>query len=149
MGQLNDLLGKRVYLDTNIIIYAIEGYETYAGPIKALLRALTDGEIVAVTSELTVAEVLVKPKRDKNTKLEEAYQRFLRPTESLHTSPVTRELLEAAADIRANTTLKLPDAIHVATAIGEQCDSFLTNDVRFTTATGLSIMLLSQLTVTE
>lgn len=31
MGQLGELLGKRVYLDTNIIIYAVEGYEPNAG----------------------------------------------------------------------------------------------------------------------
>lgn len=149
MGQLSGLLGNRVYLDTNIIIYAVEGYETHAAPIKALLRGLSDGEIVAVTSELTVAEVLVKPKRDKKTKLEQAYQVFLRPTELLHTSPITREILEAAAEIRANTTLKLPDAIHVATAIGEQCDSFLTNDDRFKGVTSLNIRLLSRLTAIE
>jgi predicted nucleic acid-binding protein len=30
MGELNSQLGRRVYLDTNIIIYAVEGYETHA-----------------------------------------------------------------------------------------------------------------------
>jgi len=134
---------------SNIIIYAVEGYETHAAAIKAFLRGLTDGEILAVTSELTVAEVLVKPRRDKNTKLEEAYRRFLLPTESLRTSPVTREVLEAAAGIRANSTLKLPDAIHVATAIREQCDSYLTNDERFTSVTGMTVMLLSRLTASK
>lgn len=91
MGQLTEQLGTTVYLDTNIIIYAVEGYETYAAPIKSLLKALTDGEITAVTSELTVAEVLVKPKRDGNVKLEEAYLRFLRPTRSLRNSAISRE----------------------------------------------------------
>jgi hypothetical protein len=35
MGQLTEQLGTRVYLDTNIIVYAVEGYETYATPIKS------------------------------------------------------------------------------------------------------------------
>lgn len=131
MGQLTDQLGTRVYLDTNIIIYALEGYETYAAPIKSLLQALTEGAIIAVTSELTVAEVLVKPKRDGSAKLEDAYRRFLLPTTSLRNSAVSREVLEAAAGIRATSTLKLPDAIHWATATIEHCDSFLTNDEGF------------------
>ena len=63
MGQLTGQLGTTVYLDTNIIIYAVEGYETHAAPIKSLLQGLTEGEIIAVTSELTLAEVLVAPVR--------------------------------------------------------------------------------------
>ena len=124
MGQLNALLGSSVYFDANIVVYAVEGYEIHAGPIKSLLKALTEQELIAVTSELTLAEVLVKPKRDTDSKLEEAYKRFLSPTISLRNSQVSREVLEAAAGIRATTALKLPDAIHLATAINERCDSF-------------------------
>lgn len=106
MGQLTEQLGTSVYLDTNIIVYAVEGHEAHAAPIKSMPQALTEGEIIAVTSELTVAEVLVKPKRDGNAKLEEAYRRFLLPTESLRNSAVSREVLEAAAGIRATSALK-------------------------------------------
>ena len=147
MGELNSQLGRLVYLDTNIIIYAVEGYETHAARIKFVLRGMTDGEITAVTSELTVAEVLVKPKRDTNLKLEEAYRQFLLPTASFRNSAVSREILEAAADIRAHSALKLPDAIHFASAINEGCDSFLTNDDRFEGMTGIKVMLLSHLTL--
>ena len=149
MGQLTGQLGTSVYLDTNIIIYAVEGYETHAAPIKSLLQGLTEGEIIAVTSELTVAEVLVKPKRDGNAKLEEAYRRFLLPTESLRNSAVSREILEAAAGIRATSSLKLPDAIHWATATIEHCDSFLTNDGGFKSVAGLRVVMLADLLPAE
>jgi predicted nucleic acid-binding protein len=36
--------------------------------------------------------------------------------------------LEEAAQWRATTKFKLPDAIHLATAIRSKCDTFLTND---------------------
>jgi len=149
MGELNSQLGRLVYLDTNIIIYAVEGYETYAARIKSVLRGMTNGEISAVTSDLTVAEVLVKPKRDANRKLEEAYRHFLLPTESFRNSAVSREILEAAADIRANSALKLPDAIHFASAINSRCDSFLTNDDGFEGMTGIKVVMLSHLEVVE
>ena len=92
MGQLNSQLGGRVCLDTNINIYAVEGYESHAARIKFVLRGMTNGDIVAVTSELTVAEVRVKPMRDANRKLEDAYQQFLLPTKSFRNSPVSREI---------------------------------------------------------
>ena len=145
MGRLTEQLGTTVYLDTNIIVYAVEGYETYAILIKSLLQELTEGKIFALTSELTLAEVLVKPKRDGNAKLEEAYRRFMLPTESLRNSMVSREILEAAAAIRATSVLKLPDAIHWATAMIESCDSFLTNDGGFKSDAGLRVVMLSSL----
>jgi predicted nucleic acid-binding protein len=80
MGELNSQLGERVYLDANIIIYVVEGYEAEAARIKVVLRGMTAGEIIAVTSDLTLAEVLVKPKRDGNQKLEQTYRQFLTPT---------------------------------------------------------------------
>lgn len=145
MGELNSQLGRRVYLDTNTIIYAVEGYETHAARIKFVLQGMTEGEITAVTSDLTVAEVLVKPKRDNNRKLEQAYLQFLLPTKSFRNSAISRDVLEAAAGIRANSALKLPDAIHFASAINEHCDSFLTNDNRFEGMTGIKVVLLSHL----
>jgi len=43
MGELNSQLGRRVYLDTNIIIYAVEGYEAHAAHIKFVLQGMTRG----------------------------------------------------------------------------------------------------------
>lgn len=48
--------------------------------------------------------------------------------------PVTAYILEQAALLRANSklgklpSLKLPDAIHLATAVRERCDVLVTND---------------------
>ncbi len=64
MGKLSATLGTRVYCDANVFIYALEGYAAYALLLQALLQAMDAHEITVVTSELTVAEVLVKPLRD-------------------------------------------------------------------------------------
>jgi len=148
MGRVSDELGRRVYLDANIVIYAVEGFAAHAASIQALLAAMDAGEVVAVTSELTVAEVLVKPFKDQNQNVEQAYKTFLTPTSVLELSAISRELLEAAAQVRATTRLKLPDAIHFATALREQCDSFLTNDDLFKSVGSAKIKILSDLTLT-
>ncbi len=54
-------LGKRVYLDANVFVYAIEGYPQFADGIRELFRKVDQGQVEAITSELTLAEVLVKP----------------------------------------------------------------------------------------
>jgi predicted nucleic acid-binding protein len=44
---------------------------------------------------------------------------------------VDSRIAEIAARIRAATNLKLPDAIHVATAVEHRAEEFLTNDAGF------------------
>ena len=61
MAGLADILGRTVYLDTNIFIYAVEGYAPEEAFLRELFAALEDGRFTAVTSELSLAEVLVKP----------------------------------------------------------------------------------------
>ncbi len=69
MGRVSSELGQRVYLDSNIVIYTVEGFADYADQIHALLEAMDTGEVVAVTSELTLAETLVRSKPGNSTGL--------------------------------------------------------------------------------
>lgn len=128
MGKVSAELGQRVYTDANIVIYAVEGFAAYLDQIRALMTAMNTGEITIITSELTLAEVLVKPLKDQNPTIQQAYKTFLSPTPALEVVPISRDILEEAAQWRATTKLKLPDAIHLATALRSKCDSFLTND---------------------
>lgn len=61
MAILEVITGSRVYLDTNIFIYAVEGYPKFQPELNVLFEAFDDGTLKAITSELTLAEVLVKP----------------------------------------------------------------------------------------
>ncbi|HJU04689.1 MAG TPA: PIN domain-containing protein [Nitrospiraceae bacterium] len=144
MAFLTSLTG-RLYLDTNIFIYALEGYPEFSPVLIKLLEAIDQHEIHAVTSELTLAEVLVKPLLDRSVERQAAYHQALQPSASLNVIPVTRDVLIAAAQLRAQHALKLPDAIHVATAQLTQCERLLTNDTRLTGIANLEIILLSQL----
>lgn len=145
MGKLTDQLGNSVYLDTNIVVYAVEGFREHESIIREILGAMDDGTIVAVTSELTLAEVLIKPIQDEDLNLQKAYRAFLEPSTALALAPVTLEVLLNAAAIRAATLVKLPDAIQLATAQSMNCDSFLTNDKAIKAAEGINIRLLSEL----
>ncbi len=147
MGQVSDELGQRIYIDTNIVIYAVEGLAYYAAQVQPLLDAMDAAEVFIVTSELTLAEVLVGPVKTQNLVIQQTYRSFLTTTAILEVAPVTRAILENAAELRATTKLKLPDAIHLATALQYQCDSFLTNDVVFKSLNLAQVKMLSDVTL--
>lgn len=134
-----------IYLDTNIFIYALEGYSVFRPTLTALFESLDRQELTAVTSELTLAEALVKPLLDRHAEREAAYLQVLQSSSSLLVVPVSRAVLIAAARLRAEADLKLPDAIHVATAQLSTCSTFLTNDARIPSVPGLTIRQLSEL----
>ena len=146
MGALNWLAGhERVYLDANVLICAVEAFPLYREAATSIFDALSRGEHVGVTSELTLAEVLVKPLRDGHTANQHTYQELLSPGADLEIAPVNREVLIEAARLRSISSLKLPDAIHAATARCQACTALLTNDKALEVAPGISVMLSSRL----
>lgn len=130
MGAVAERLGPKVYLDANFFIYALEAVEPWAKVAREILAALDHGDLTAVTSELTLAECLVKPLELGKKDTAEAYLALLKDRRFLSVPPVHREILVEAARLRARSRIKLPDAIHAATALQKGCSSFLTNDDR-------------------
>jgi uncharacterized protein len=122
--------GQLIYLDSNIVIYALEESSDWPDAVRALLDAIDASQIRAVTSELTLAEVMTKPLQSSSPEHLSKYKQFLSPTGALWMPSVSRDVLTAVAALRATTGLKLFDAIHVATAQSTHCDYFLTQDER-------------------
>jgi predicted nucleic acid-binding protein len=147
MGISEKIKGKQVYLDTNIFIYAFEGFPAYTSVLRKFFTAIDQGKFVSFTSELTLAELLVKPLLDKNEQLADSYINTLQTTSVLVLLPVAREILIAAAKIRAeyHQRLKLPDAIHLASALLHGCQTVLTNDRQLKVFQGIDILLLDDL----
>lgn len=93
-----------------------------------------------VSSELTLAEILVKPiseaKKTGDWSLADTYRFHIFDKGSFQRIvPVSRDILDRAANVRSeNEAFKLPDAIHLATALQENCTVFISNDTRMVTA---------------
>ena len=145
MGRLIETLGHKDYLDTNIIIYIIEGKDEFALLLDEFLDALNNSEITAVTSEITIAETLVIPFKNSDEHFQIIYKNFLTSTTNFEIVPISRKVLESAAEIRATKRLKLPDAVHWVTAGLYSCDSFLTNDRSFKNLSPDIVHLISDL----
>lgn len=121
---------SRIYLDTNIFILAFEGRDETSDRLSELLAA-GDGhaEQRFVTSELTLSELLVTPYRENDDSLIDTYEGLILTNSWLEVLPIVSPTLRYAAVLRSQYGgLKLPDAIHVSTAIGANCSYILTAD---------------------
>ncbi|MDO9417868.1 type II toxin-antitoxin system VapC family toxin [Pararhizobium sp.] len=119
----------RIYLDTNAFIFAVEEQSERSSLLIKLFSSSEEAEnVLFVTSELTLAEVLVKPYRNVQEELIDRYDNMIRDSAWLEVQPVVRPTLWYASVLRSQSQLKLPDAIHLSTAFGSECTHFLTDD---------------------
>jgi predicted nucleic acid-binding protein len=130
MGLIDACRGRRVYLDTNLFIYASEGSPEYMPAVRALFELFAAGDALAVTSEFTLAEVLPRPLAAGRADIAAIHERLLSTSACLAVVPVGRTILVDAARLRASSGLRSPDAIHVATAVAAGCPSLLPNNRR-------------------
>lgn len=126
--MLDAWTGDTIYLDTNIIIFAIEQNDTWSTILRELFEAIDRRAVHAFTSELALAEILVKPIAAGADDLIDTYKQVLAPDSIIRVVPIDRAILYSAAEIRATAAVKLMDAIHLATAKLNACEFFLTND---------------------
>lgn len=145
MEWLMQLQGQVVGLDTAPLIYLIEQNEAYLEIVRAFFQAMSRGEFQVVTSTLTLTEVLVHPLRSGNVELAEQYRDIILDQENLVTVPVSVEIAEVAAQLRAVQNLQTPDAIQIATALQGGATFFLTNDARLVAIPDLEVLVLDTL----
>jgi predicted nucleic acid-binding protein len=131
---MTDPANRRVYFDSNVLIYAVEGVPATADPAKELIRFLRAAREPMFTSEIALAEVLAPSKRHGAWSLQakrRVYMDLLIWSGAANHLPVTRDILIHTADLRKITPLKLPDAIHLASAIQGKCGFMVTGDNDF------------------
>lgn len=136
-------LGHRVGLDTSIMIYYMEGDERFSDVSRLILESIADGTLRAVASTLLMAEFIVLPFRKNRNDLAARYEHTLLTFPNLRIYQVDRHIARTAARIRAHYGFRLPDAIHLATAVQSDADVFITNDRRLQRFTELRVHLLS------
>jgi predicted nucleic acid-binding protein len=118
-----------IYLDSCLLIYAVERNPAFGDRIMALM-ARTVESLFAI-SPLVKCECLVAPLRRDDHALERLYRQTFARFVSLD---MPEAVYLHAAEHRAHAGLKTPDALHLACAQHHRCDELWTNDDRLSKA---------------
>jgi predicted nucleic acid-binding protein len=145
MEWLNKLSGQLVAVDTAPFIYLIEGNPKYLSAIEPFFAALDQGRLHGITSTVTLLEVLVQPFRKNDQELARRYREILLKSRGLTIIPLSAEIAEQAAEIRAHSNLRTADAIQIAVARSQRAASFLTNDRQLLAPAGLDVLIIDEL----
>jgi predicted nucleic acid-binding protein len=143
VGLIADLGQGAVAIDTSVLIYFIEEHPRFLPLLLPLFEEVDQGKKELVTSAVTLLEVLVVPYRAGDAQLAERYELLLTRSRGIRMVDITREQLRAAAQLRAVTGVKTPDALQLACAVGTGCKAFLTNDRELPPIPGLRVIQLS------
>ena len=120
-------LAPAVYLDSNAFIYLIEGTPAVSGAVTPLFDLLRGSAGLGVTSEISLAEVLT----GSDAATRRLYLDLMVFGRFLRLEPVTRDVLYETVELRKVASMKLVDAIHLATAIRARCRFLVSRDSDF------------------
>jgi predicted nucleic acid-binding protein len=133
-----------VGLDTSLFIFYLEDHPRYLSLCDEVFDLLEQGGAEAVTSTVSLLEVLVQPLALGKTDLVNEYRSFLTATPHLTLRTLDPTLAERAAALRARYQIRTPDSVQLAAAIEFDALVFLTNDDRLRKVTEIEVIVLER-----
>ena len=132
MGRLSERLAASpvIGLDTSIFIYHFEEHPSYFDLTQKLLAGVESGQWYAVTSLITLMELIVRPLQLKRQDIARKYEALLVNFPNLDVVELDRETIRRAAQLRANYRLRPADALQAAASLVHSATAFVTNDGR-------------------
>ena len=124
-------MGITAVLDTNIFLNVKNREETYFESSRRVLDAVDDGKLHAVVSVISIAELcsgyyLARDERGKQELI-----MHLLSSKGYIITDLDLRLADTAGRIRAETGLRLPDAIIVASGLARGASYVVTHDEEF------------------
>jgi predicted nucleic acid-binding protein len=136
---------QRIAVDTSVFIYQIEANSRYLGLTDPVFAWLERPEHAAVTSTITMTELLVPAYRSGAEQQVNNFYALLSTYPNLQWIAPSLEIADIAARIRAAYGLRTPDALQAATAVHARATGLITNDPVFKRVGGLEALVLEGL----
>jgi len=133
-----------VGVDTMGFIYHFEENKDYQPFTRLLFGSIESGTIKAVTSIITLLEILVRPKKEKNEHLVKEYKFLLQTFPNLQIVSLDEKIVDIASSLRAKYNIKTPDAIQVASSILAGAKAFVTNKPSLKRINELNIIIMKE-----
>ncbi len=143
-----------ICLDTAPLIYFIEENQRYISIVEKIFSEISYGNILGISSYLTLLEVLIKPIKEGAREIADKYCNLLLGNIYLRMFPLDERVAGKAAELRAKYDgngfkLNTPDAIQVATGLLNGAEIFLTNDRNLKQIQEIKIIVLDEITTQE
>ena len=135
---------RRIALDTSIFIYQLEPNPKYLAYTDPIFSWLERSGSRAITSTITMTELLVLPYREGDEQRANDFYGLLSTYPNLDWVAPNLEIAELAARIRALHRLRTPDALQAATAAHSQATGLITNDAVFERVDGFEALVLDR-----
>jgi len=140
---------NRICLDTSPFIYFIEENSRYISIVERIFSEISYGNILGISSYLTLLEVLVKPIKEGAREIANEYRNLL--LGNIWMFPLDDRVAEKAAELRAKYNgngfkLKTPDAVQIATGLLNRAEIFLTNDTNLKQVQEIEVVVLDEVT---
>ena len=135
----------RIALDTSIFIYQLEGNPRYLPVTRHVFSWLERPDSQAVTSTITMTELLVQPYRQSDEQQVDEFYGLLSTFPNLVWIAPTLEIADLAARLRALHRMRTPDALQAATALHAGATGLITNDPVFDRVQGFETLVLDRL----
>ena len=148
MNRLRAFLRRHrlIALDTSVFIYQLEANARYL-PLTDLIFSWLEGpDSKAVTSTITMTELLVQPYRDdSDDQRVDVFYSLLTTYPNLDWIAPNLEIADVAARLRALHRLRTPDALQAATAEHSGATGLITNDAAFERVKTFETLVLEEL----
>ena len=137
---------RRIGLDTSVFIYQLEDNSHYVGLTDCVFSWLERPHVMAITSTMTMTELLVQPYRDDpdERRVDEIYS-LLSTYPNIEWIGPDLQIADAAARLHARHRLRTPAALQAATAARAGATGFLTNDPAFERVESFDTLILDEL----
>jgi predicted nucleic acid-binding protein len=123
--------GPLVVIDTSVFIGAKNPDEPEHDDCGRALNLVHRRRIRGLISTITLAEVLVGYYTEDDSDGRLGFLDYIRTPNRIQVVPVDLEVSEVAARVRSETSLRLPDAIIVASALVQGAQCIVTHDREF------------------
>lgn len=144
-GLIKFRIGHKISLDTNVFICALNKKDSRQEKSLAILEQIKKKGISVSISVLVLEEFFIRIYKQKEEQDIPALLDFITMESIVAVLDVNQELALQAAKLRAEyTSLRTPDAIHLASAINAGAKVFITTDKRLPKKVGkLKVEVLS------
>lgn len=138
--------GKRVLIDSNVIIYLTEEITPYNDLSRELFSIIEAGGAEAVFSILSVSEVMHGPIRAGKTDTAITVKNYLLNFPNSFCQNITHEVIDSVGtDQRVNwKTLRTVDSLIIASGLHARADLFISNDRHFLKSLSPELLLSFQ-----